>query len=345
MRRNLIRTAGISMITAGLCAPAIVLAVSPAAATTPLDCDYVVVSDLGKITTAGGGTVSFAASNDGVLMSTPAQASKVTYRNTIGAAVLLSKVTTLTYVTDRQAGATGVDSTVAAYKLGVDATGDGSVDGILVYEPYYNGTVTDDQETHNALGTDRSGKWWYSAEPGNKQTLATMKDWIEGRGPVAFSAPKVAWFGVEQGTYNTGAITLVTNVRFKADDACTNVRFAAKMPTKPVPTKSSFPPPPTKPVPTKSSFPPPPMKPVPTTATSSFPPPRKPVATTKPATTAPTTTPPVAGGGGGADPTGGGLPLTGPATVVTGGVGLGAIAVGGFLLVITRRRTASGSVA
>jgi hypothetical protein len=65
---------------------------------------------------------------------------------------------------------------------------------------------------------------------------------------------------------------------------------------------------------------------------------------TKPVTTAPTTTPPVAGGGG-ADSTGGGLPLTGPATVVVGGVGLGAIAVGGLLLVITRRRTASGSVA
>lgn len=236
------------------------------------------------------------------------QASKVAWKNDLSKPVPFSKVKELSYVTERLDGATGHAETVAAYKLGVDVDGDGTEDGQLVYEPYYNDTVTGAKQTHDPLGADQSGKWWYSKEPGNQQTLATFAEWAAGTGPVAFTKPEIRSFAVEQGTGNAGAITLVDQVLFKADRECTSVRFLV-------------------------------LKGNPTFTTK---PPTKP--TTSPTPTASSTED---GGTAGGDSAGdgGGLPVTGPTMAITGGLALAAITTGGVLLAVARRRRATRFVA
>jgi hypothetical protein len=326
MRHTLTRAAGVSLLAAAVITPAIALATAPASATESPRCTTVVVDGSPDITTSGGGTATI--TDDGLIMSTPAQPSKVTYRYKLSNPVPFSDVSSLEYLTDRQPGATGVDTTVAAYKLGVDIQGDGVTDGTLVYEPYYNGTVTDAEQTHNALGVDRAGKWWYSAEPGNKQTLATFKAWTDGTGPVTFPAPEVVWFGVEQGTYNTGAITRVNRIRFAGDGVCKLVKF---MLPKGVPTTQ---PPTATQTPTVKPTTKPPATTAPPTST------KPPVTTAPPTSTAPTTEPPTTGGGGGSDDDGGALPVTGPGIAVAAGMGIVAVGGGIAVLLVTRRRRA-----
>jgi LPXTG-motif cell wall-anchored protein len=215
---------------------------APSAAAAAGECTAVNVSE--DITGTAGGTATVTAS--GLRLTTPAQASKVGYKYDLPAGVLLSTVSALSYTVTRQAESTGVDTTVAAYKIGVDADGDGDFDGTLVYEPYYNGPVTLaqlDADAFNGTGsTPGGGKWWYSAEPGNLQTLATFASWAAGTGPVQFTTPKALSFGVEQGTYNTGAVSVVQGLRFQAGDSCRLVTWKKAAPTTPPATRPATPP-------------------------------------------------------------------------------------------------------
>lgn len=315
MRHTLTRAAGVAMLVAGLITPvAAIAAAGPALATGT--CRTTTVDSAGAFTTSGGGEVKLV--DGGVIMSTPQQPSKVGYLHELSSPVPLSKIGELSYITDRQPGATGHDQTVAAYKLAVDVQGDGTVDGKLVYEPYYNRTVTAGEQSQDAYDGG-AGKWWWTAEPGNKQTLATFDQWVAGTGPVAFPAPEARAFAVEQGTYNTGAITLVTRVKFKAEGMCKIIRF-------------DCPPPVTTPTTTKPTVTPTTTRPTsPTTAPT----------TTRPAptSTAPTTTPPpVTGGEGGGDDAGDTLPVTGPTMAAAAGIAAVMLAGGFALLYAARRR-------
>lgn len=271
------------------------------------DCVTITRTDLADVTLVGGGTATL--TEHGLLISTPEQPSKVTYRHTLPAPVDLDDVRGLSYVTTRMPASTGVPGTVAAYKIGVDADGDGDVDGTLVYEPLYNVTVGADAQTHKPLdgtiaggpaGTTGAGKWWYSAEPGNAQTLAAWSTWAAGTGPVTFAKPRAVWFGVEQGTSNTGAITLAQSLTFKTRGYCKVIKWDAEK----------------------------------TPATT---PPATPPATT-PAGTPPATLPattPAAGTGGGNDDE---LALTGSPVFWIAGVGGLMLAVGAIALAVTYRR-------
>lgn len=213
-----------TLAAAGLpIAGALALVVTPPAAATGKCHQIKITSTRGNVTTSGGGQATIVA--DGLIMNTPETPAKVTARITLPGPVPLTGITRLSYTTDRQPAATGDTRIVAAYKLGVDANGDGTVDGVLVYEPLYNGDVTDAEQEHRPLGAAGAGKWWYSAEPGNKQTLAPFSQWAAGTGPVAFPAPEALWFAVEQGTWNPGAITLVNDVEFTAGRMCKRVVF------------------------------------------------------------------------------------------------------------------------
>lgn len=312
------------LAVAALGALAALTPVVQAQATTPHRCISITHTTLAGVTASGGGVATLHA--DGLIMSTPTTPAKVSYRKVLPAPVPMEHVTGLRYTTDRQDGATGVESTVAAYKLGIDANGDNTVDGVLVYEPYYNTTVTAEQQTHDALGADRGGKWWYSAEPGNKQTLATFAAWQAGTGPVAFPAPEVRWIGVEQGTWNAGAITLVSKVLFRTKGYCKKITWAKPVATTPPTTV----PPTTNPPTTQPTTRPPTSQP----PTSSAPPQPEPEPSDpQPSETAP---PLVSGGAGGDDA----LPVTGPAMVGLGVAGLALVAAGAAALVITRRRRA-----
>jgi hypothetical protein len=349
MRRTFTRAAGITLITAALIAPAIAIATA-ATATTPLDCTYITVDTDEAFTTDGaaapnGGTATLI--GDGVVLSTPKQASHVNWRHTLAKPVAMDKVTALSYLTDRQDAATGVPTTVASYKLGIDSDSDGDEDGRLTYEPYYNREVTGAAATNDTFA-DGSGKWWYTKEPGNLQTLATYAKWAAGTGPVAFTKPQILWFGVGQGTYNDGAITLVNQVKFKAAGACVSARFGAPkgMPSPDDPSPSVSPSRTTSASPSVSVSPSKPSSAPPSVSTS---------LTTDPTVSPTTITPPpiddhdegdAAGGTAGGGSTGGtgdGLPLTGPAMAGLGLVAAVAISGGVFLLVLTRRRRATGT--
>lgn len=319
MRHTLTRAAGATLIATGLITPAAALVAGPALATGT--CRTITVDQADAFTTSGGGTAVLV--DGGVIMSTPEQASKVSYRHELPAAVPLTKITELSYITDRQPGSTGHDQTVAAYKLAVDVQGDGTVDGKLVYEPYYNRTVTAGEQSQDALAGG-AGKWWYTAEPGNKQTLATFDQWTKGEGPVAFPAPEAREFAVEQGTYNTGARTLVSRVKFKAEGVCKIIRFDCPPPvTTPATTKPTVTPTTTRPTatPTTTRPDPSPSTVIPTSATA-------------------TTTPPPAEGSGGGDDADSGtsLPVTGPTIGVAAGIGAVLVAAGFVLLYTVRRR-------
>ena len=350
MRRTFTRAAGITLITAALIAPAIAIATA-ATATTPLDCTYLVVDTDEAFTTDGaaapdGGTATLI--GDGVVLSTPNRASHVNWRHTLAKPVAMDKVTALSYLTDRQDAATGVPTTVAAYKLGIDSDSDGDEDGRLTYEPYYNREVTGTAATNDTFA-DGSGKWWYTREPGNSQTLATYSKWAAGTGPVAFPKPQILWFGVGQGTYNDGAITLVNQVKFKAAGVCVSVRFGLPkgMPSPDDPSPSVSPSKTTSTSPSVSVSPSKPTSASPSVSTSP---------TTEPTVSPTTITPPpvdgtgdgdsAGGEGAGGGPVGGtgdGLPLTGPAMAGLGLVAAIAISGGVFLLVLTRRRRAIGT--
>lgn len=322
MRHRTLRAAGLALAVAGLALPAV--ATATAAAATG-DCRQYRVTDPAKFTTSGGGTVEL--THTGAIFRTPDTPSKVTHRVQLHAPVPFSDVRALRYTTERQPGATGVDSTVAAYKLGVDANSDGTVDGVLVYEPYYNGPVAGEQR-HDALGADRAGRWWYSAEPGNKQTTATFADWQAGTGPVAFPAPEVRWFAVEQGTWNAGAITRVDDVKFAATGTCKRITFRKIVPiTKPVTT------PPTTATTTRPPTTTPPTTRPPTTPPST--PPSSTPATDSPPDTEPTeTAPPPAFDSSSGDA----LPVTGAPVGLAAVGGVALLAAGLVLLYVSRRR-------
>ncbi|MEO6513158.1 MAG: hypothetical protein ABIR37_00580 [Candidatus Saccharimonadales bacterium] len=95
--------------------------------------------------TRPGGTVTYVTDNTSPLptgalqLSTDAtNAAKAQYMH--AANVALSDVTALSYETKQVAGPRNLDD--ASYQLPVDLNNDGTFDMTLVYEPYYNGTVT-----------------------------------------------------------------------------------------------------------------------------------------------------------------------------------------------------------
>jgi LPXTG-motif cell wall-anchored protein len=307
-------------------AAAVALLVAPPAGATTGDCHtYKITNTRGSVTTSGGGAATIAPT--GLIMSTPTTPAKVTVRRDLRAPVPLSAITRLSYTTDRQPEATGDARIVAAYKLGVDANGDGTVDGVLVYEPLYNGDVTEAEQTHQALGVEGAGKWWYSAEPGNKQTLATFAAWSSGTGAVAFPAPEARWFAVEQGTWNAGAITLVDDIVFAAAGVCKRVTFCPP-PVTSSPTSSPSASASTSPSASSSATTRPPTTPATTAPTTS----RPPSPSTSPSDPTPTAPAPLP------DNDDDELALTGSSTAYTAGGAAVLLIAGGALLYLVRKR-------
>jgi hypothetical protein len=330
MRTRTKITATLAAIALPVGAAVALLAAPPAGATTG-DCHTYKITSTRDVTTSGGGEATITAA--GLIMSTPATPAKVTVRRDLRAPVPLSAITRLAYTTDRQAEATGDARIVAAYKLGVDVQGDGTVDGVLVYEPLYNGEVTDAEQRHQALGVEGAGRWWYSAEPGNKQTLATWAAWSSGTGAVAFPAPEARWFAVEQGTWNAGAITRVNDVEFVAPGVCKRVTFcpppATSSPTSSPSASASTS---SSPSPSASTSRPPTASPSVTRPNSP-----SPSTSTDPTPTAPASTPPVPGEGGG-DPADDELALTGSSAAYTAGGAAVLVGAGLALLYLVRKR-------
>lgn len=197
-------------------------------------CPVRTLSTLEGTTVAGGGVATIVAG--GLQLQTPQRPAKATFTVPLAVAVPMAAVSALSYTAVRTSAGTDYAETVAAYKLGIDANSDGTVDGVLVYEPYQNGLVAalGVKQTHDALNgavpASRGGKWWYSAEPGNAQTTATWAAWAAGKGAVAFPAPKIRWVALGQGTWNAGATSVVNNLRFKARGVCKKVDWTAPKP-------------------------------------------------------------------------------------------------------------------
>ncbi|MEV4622327.1 hypothetical protein AB0J74_26885 [Asanoa sp. NPDC049573] len=119
------------------------MSAGPAAAAPPSRCATTTVENTRGWTTAAGGTVRVVP--DGAQVATPDQDSEVQYRYTLPTRVRLSEVSTLSYELTKLDGTTvggtaipaGNDAALPAYRLFLDLTNNGSVDGAIVYEPYY----------------------------------------------------------------------------------------------------------------------------------------------------------------------------------------------------------------
>jgi hypothetical protein len=179
-------------------------------------------------TTAGGGTVRVVP--NGVQLATPRQSSAVQYRYNLPFRVRLADVSAMSYHLTKLDGTTvagvpivpGNDAALPAYRLFLDLTNDGSVDGAIVYEPYYQITGNPARGRTEAWDVD-AGKFWTNstipgmiAEPGgsyaNNRTLAEIR--------AANPRARVAAIAVGQGTYNDGTVARVNNVRFEGGPVC-----------------------------------------------------------------------------------------------------------------------------
>jgi hypothetical protein len=95
----------------------------------------------------GTGAVQFTTVNDG---------DYTRFKNDVN--VKLADVDNLSYMTKQVSG----DSSLAAanLRLYIDNDGDGNFNDVLVYEPYYNGTLTSDWQTWDGA----AGYWWSNSQ-------------------------------------------------------------------------------------------------------------------------------------------------------------------------------------
>lgn len=159
-------------------------------------------------TESGGGTISYVSSPGAMGLSalqfstTADNTSYTRFRNNI-TNVSLSSLTTLSYKTKQ---VSGTSATAAVnLRLYVDRDANGTYDDVLVYEPYYNATLTTEWQTWNI--TQNTGYWWsnngftYSGKggvsAGSNATNFTLSDVV-----AQYSSAQVDEFGLGTGTDN-----------------------------------------------------------------------------------------------------------------------------------------------
>ncbi|GIF70038.1 hypothetical protein Ais01nite_80730 [Asanoa ishikariensis] len=219
-------------VTGGLA----VVSAAPAAAATPASrCSTSTLTNTKGWTTKAGGTVKVVP--NGAQVATPVQDSAVQYRYNLPTRVKLSDVSALSYELTKLDGTT-VDGTpipagnaaaLPAYRLFLDLTNNGSEDGAIVYEPYYqiDGNPARGQTT--TWDVDQ-GKFWTGATiPGmvsegggsyaNNRTLTEIR--------TANPNARVVAFAVGQGTYNDGTVARVNHVRFAGGRVCQEIVWKA----------------------------------------------------------------------------------------------------------------------
>jgi hypothetical protein len=226
LKRALGGAAAALMVMGGL---AVVSSPASAAAAAPARCSTSTLNNTRGWTANAGGAVKVVP--DGVQLATPEQDSRVQYRHNLPSRVRLADVTALSYQLTKLDGTTvdgvpiavGNDAALPAYRLFLDANGDGSEDGAIVYEPYYQITGNPTRSQTKIWDVDAGNFWTGStaiqgmiAEGGgsyaNNRTLSQIR--------TANPNARVVAFAIGQGTYNNGTVARVNNVRFEGGRAC-----------------------------------------------------------------------------------------------------------------------------
>ena len=163
-------------------------------------------------------TATFVA--DGLYLTTP-EIESYTYGLIDAGNTYLTDIDAMSYKTKRASTSTGYAQTLPAYILYVDVDGNPLTDNstYFFYEPYYNGTVVeDDWQTWNLTG---SAKWYVS---GTGQALKTWDQLV-----AMYPDAKAIAYGYNQGTDNQGAITTIALMEFD----CAVTAFTAGRGTNP----------------------------------------------------------------------------------------------------------------
>ncbi|MEV4539386.1 hypothetical protein AB0J82_36995 [Asanoa sp. NPDC049518] len=216
------------VVTGGLA----VVSAAPASAAPPANrCSTSTLTNTRGWTTKAGGTVKVVP--NGAQVATPVQDSAVQYRYNLPTRVRLSDVSALSYELTKLDGTAripaGNDAALPAYRLFLDLTNNGSEDGAIVYEPYYQ-IIGNPSHGQTATWDVDAGKFWTGATiPGmvsegggsyaNNRTLAQIR--------AANPHARVVAFAVGQGTYNNGTVALVDNVRFAGGRVCQELVWKA----------------------------------------------------------------------------------------------------------------------
>lgn len=285
----------------------------------------------------GGATVTLL--DKGVKIVTPETPSAASWARTVDVPMKhVQQASYQTYKYDSVAPAA-----LAAYRITLDVDDDGTADGTIVYEPYYQIVGNPAQNTAQTWQV-LTGKFWTSstaiagmtAEPGG--SYAGNKTWAQilAANPEA----QVLGYAIGQGTYNAGASDRVNEVRFQAKGFCKKHEW--KKP--PVPTATATPSATATASPTMTATPTATATATPTTTGS---PTTTASPTASPTTTAPTvtaspsaTTSPTPGVGVTITPVDNStnLPKTGPGVVAMVGVGAVLLGAGAVAWLLARRR-------
>lgn len=117
--------------------------------------------------------------------------------------VLLSDISEISFDSKKVGGPSYAN---AAFRLGLDNEGNGSLDQWIVYEPYYNGTVSGDWQTWDVL----NGKFWGSWNSGGGYTTNEVLNDVPGVG----ASTRVLAISIGLGNTNPLFDVLVDNVIF-----------------------------------------------------------------------------------------------------------------------------------
>lgn len=329
-KRRIVGAVGVLALALG----ALAVSTAPATATGSTGghpCRTVTHSDEGKLSVVGTGKAKL--TKDGVYLKTPAQDDKASWRLPLQGT--LADVTALTYRTKAQAlGAGGLFLPAVKLELTIDGQA-----GSLVFEPIYTYgndapkvNTVQSWDAVNGAGNAKAGLWWWSKEPGNLQTLKPFSAWLAAHGDAPLAAVRL-----ELGTYNTGAAAWVRSMKLKTDGKCRQHQWwPPKVTPTPTPTVTVTPSASATPTPTASATPTATASASATaTATST---PSGSTSPTASASVPATASPSVSTSPVGATVPGGGLPVTGSRLWLVMGLGALAVAAGGAVVALTRRR-------
>jgi hypothetical protein len=119
--------------------------------------------------------------NGSLHLTTPDSTAKVNLGNTQLAGTPLADIDALSYETYRSSAST--DSSVQAPSLQISVTGSSaqSASGFatLVYEPVYNGTITDDTWQHWDAFDGGDGVWWSTKDLTNQPAFTGYRTWSQ----------------------------------------------------------------------------------------------------------------------------------------------------------------------
>ena len=305
-----------------------------AASATGTDaCQAVVSTDKGDWDTFGtDATVKL--TENGARISTPNRVDRVRWSVAeTGDMVNLKRVTYRTFVhSDGDRG-----FAAPAVRIGLDTNHDGAADKTLVFEPYFNGTVTEGAWQAWEVVADDS-KLWDSSDA--TQTNKTWAQWLAELGDSA----TVRSVNVGLGTWNEGADARVNNLRIVDKGGCHLYTWTVPATQSPTATPTSASPSATA-TPTATATPSASATPSATPTVS-----KTPTATATPSTAVPTTAAPT----GPVTPTatesvpagmtpvgdstpGGGLPTTGVKATMMFAVGAALVLFGGVAYLWARR--------